>query len=151
MSFNLVGADLSLLGDAGLAANPCYPSTLVQDPTFAILNNDPYFKANRKRANRLWKQDIPDSLTDGKTQPFPNQKRWLNELRMGINTTEITNERGTALLTNEELEEFQKQWEMEEYFEKLEEIMLESEETIPTHFIPCRGDECATEWTAISK
>ena len=68
MVFDMDDMPLAQRRTAGLAENECYPQMLINDPTFAILINDPSAVGNPN--NALWPSAPSAALTAGKTAPF---------------------------------------------------------------------------------
>ncbi|KAK1978686.1 hypothetical protein LZ30DRAFT_598586 [Colletotrichum cereale] len=64
---NMAAADL--LADDGIPANPCWPSTLIDDPGFALMTNDPWYNAHpaSKRNTRLYRNAPLANIIAGKT------------------------------------------------------------------------------------
>ncbi|KAK2047634.1 hypothetical protein LZ31DRAFT_608928 [Colletotrichum somersetense] len=62
-------ADANRLADDGITDNPCWPQTLIDDPGFALMTNDPWYNAHptNKRFTRLYRNAPPATLTRGKT------------------------------------------------------------------------------------
>lgn len=71
MDFDMDDVPLAKLRDDGLSDNECYPKMLVDDPTFAILNEDDYFRRNNRKFDPQFGKPPSDALTKGKTPPFP--------------------------------------------------------------------------------
>ncbi|KAK1990159.1 hypothetical protein LX36DRAFT_686164 [Colletotrichum falcatum] len=61
--------------DFGITANPCWPKTLVDDPGFALLTNDPWYRQGNNRG-------VFTQFYDNKPGPFPG-RRALDELDPG--------------------------------------------------------------------
>ena len=88
--------------DFGLTANPCWPSTLVDDPGFALLISDGWYAegANAQRAQTahdFYGRPPPFALTQNNPPRQGYQKRSLDPLNMEL----LLNERNT---TNEQTE-----------------------------------------------
>ncbi|KAI1827703.1 glycosyl hydrolases family 18-domain-containing protein [Xylaria intraflava] len=64
------------LPDSGLTANPCWPSTLVDDPGFALLTDDPWYfdHPQRQMYTREYAVAPPFAVTAGKP-PKPGYQR----------------------------------------------------------------------------
>ncbi|KAI0467970.1 glycosyl hydrolases family 18-domain-containing protein [Xylaria cf. heliscus] len=62
--------------DDGLTANPCWPSTLIDDPGFALLTDDPWYLGEPQRRQYLpyYAHDPPLAVTMGKP-PMPGYQR----------------------------------------------------------------------------
>jgi chitinase len=62
--------------DDGLTANPCWPSTLVDDPGFALLTDDPWYigEPQRKQYTAYYPHPVPAAVTMGKP-PMPGYQR----------------------------------------------------------------------------
>ena len=65
--------------DYGLTANPCWPSTLVDDPGFALLTDDYWYREprnnQRQQANAMYAHPPPLSLTQNNPPRAGYQKR----------------------------------------------------------------------------
>lgn len=65
--------------DFGLTANPCWPSTLVDDPGFALLISDPWYSAHsnaqRRQTARLYSNPPPLAFTQNNPPRAGYQKR----------------------------------------------------------------------------
>ena len=84
ISFNAMPAQ----ADDGITANPCWPSTLVDDPGFALLTDDPWYFApgndQRRLANRAYANPPPLALTQNNPPRPGYQKRFLDLLDMDL-------------------------------------------------------------------
>ena len=70
--------------DYGLTANPCWPSTLVDDPGFALLTSDPWYldpgNAQRLKTAKLYSKPPPLALTRNNPPRAGYEKRILEAL-----------------------------------------------------------------------
>ncbi|KAK2043721.1 hypothetical protein LZ31DRAFT_566401 [Colletotrichum somersetense] len=57
--------------DFGITANPCWPKTLVDDPGFALLTNDPWYRQgnNRGAFTQFYDDEPGPQFTNGKRSP----------------------------------------------------------------------------------
>lgn len=82
--------------DFGLTANPCWPSTLVDDPGFALLNSDPWYSAQsnaqRHQTADIYSNPPPLAVTQNKPPRAGYDKRGLEVLDPNL----ISNEAGSA-------------------------------------------------------
>lgn len=79
--------------DFGLTANPCWPSTRVNDPGFALLNSDPWYfgPGNNQRhqtALASYPNPPPLGLTNGNPPRPGYKKRFLDPLDMDMTIDE---------------------------------------------------------------
>ncbi|KAF6235801.1 hypothetical protein HO173_005996 [Letharia columbiana] len=78
--------------DFGITANPCWPSTLVDDPGFALLNSDPWYAAlsNRQRHQSVDQYSNPPPLAVIQNKPprAGYQKRFIDPLDMDLSFDE---------------------------------------------------------------
>ncbi|KAF5523516.1 Chitotriosidase-1 [Colletotrichum aenigma] len=65
------------LADDGIPDNPCYPKTLIDDPGFALMTNDPWYNAHpaSKRNTRLYRNAPGANIIAGKTNRPGYNKR----------------------------------------------------------------------------
>lgn len=89
--------------DFGLMANPCWASTLVNEPGFALLNSDPWYfgPGNGQRhqtALASYPNPPPFALTNGNPPRPGYQKRFLDPLDMDM----ILDEGNTTLALTED-------------------------------------------------
>ncbi|KAL8664746.1 MAG: hypothetical protein Q9202_002748 [Teloschistes flavicans] len=63
--------------DFGLTANPCWPSTLIDDPGFALLTNDPWYalKPQYEQNTHMYPNPPPQALTQNNPPRPGYQKR----------------------------------------------------------------------------
>ena len=70
--------------DFGLTANPCWPSTLIDDPGFALLTSDLWYKgptnANRRQYTRGYQDAPPQALTMNNPPRPGYQKRSIGPM-----------------------------------------------------------------------
>lgn len=141
MSFDMDALPLAQKSTAGLAQNECYPEILINDPSFALINSDPYFLPNR-RPDPRWANAPDPTLINGRAPPFPRQrKRDLSYLDPALFVFE--NDTMSRKPTRKELEEVTAQL---EYAEALRVLDAQAEELA---FVECRGDSCATQLTPL--
>lgn len=151
MDFDMEDVPLKQLQDDGLSANECYPQIkdpnnpsnfLVNDPTFALLNNDNYFQLNA-RANppAFWKADPPASIVGNQQPPFRRRSldRAVSEYEYAVDTGNSTRH-----LTPDEMESLLA---FEEHVKMLDEAHSEQEKA----YVDCDGNYCATEATPVKK
>ncbi|KAL8836526.1 MAG: hypothetical protein Q9170_002881 [Blastenia crenularia] len=140
MSFD-DGAPLAQQRDLGLSANECYPKELIDDPGFALLNTDPYVRANRANAAG-WALPPSAQLISGRTPP--NRRRDLS----GLDPNEFILEENNSSrrLSQDELTQFADAVELDEHLRLLDEQMQEVEA-----YVDCVGDDCATSAKLVSK
>lgn len=144
MSFDNDDVPLAQEKTAGLAQNECYPRVLIDDPTFALLNSDPYFKANSRAPDARWADSPDPALINGRAPPFPPaQKRDLSYLDPEM----FIFDNGTVSRkpTPEELEEVAARM---QYAEALRALEAQVQELA---HIDCRGDSCATQLTPLGR
>ncbi len=94
------------IADAGLTDNPCWPSTLIDDPGFALNFNDPWYNrnanANRKGYTVSYPMPPGAAWTNGKV----NQPGW-NKRDVDPNEIYVDEGNSSRRLTDQELlEEF---------------------------------------------
>jgi hypothetical protein len=127
---------LSLLNQDGLVANECYPQMLINDPSFAILNNDPYFLRNARTPDaRFASGTIDPSLINGRSPPFPVAKRGL---LLNRNDFSVDNTTASRRLTDLEFEVLEKKARIVKKFRDLEEEMIQAEK------IECEKEACSS-------
>ncbi|KAI0888397.1 glycosyl hydrolases family 18-domain-containing protein [Annulohypoxylon maeteangense] len=92
----------------GLTANPCWPSTLLYDPGFALLTDDEYYDAHKDAqayARRNYKGLIPQDVL-GNHQPRPGYtKRDRKAHDLDPNAWVFDDGNSTRRVTDEELRE----------------------------------------------
>ena len=133
MSFDMDDVPLAQERDDGLSANECYPQELVNDPSFALLNRDPY--VIRHGLNALWAAPPTPQLINGRTPPF--RKRDISYLDPNEWVLEENN--SSRRLGQDELDRV------------AEAIALDEQMHEVAAYIECVGDDCATSTTLISK
>ena len=133
MSFDMDDVPLAQERDDGLSANECYPQELVNDPSFALLNRDPY--VIRNGVNALWAVGPTPQLINGRTPPF--RKRDLSYLNPNEYVLEGTN--SSRRLGQDELDLV------------AEAIALDEQIHVVAAYVDCVGDDCATSTTLISE
>lgn len=117
MDFEMEDVALAQLKDDGLSANECYPQQLVNDPTFAILNEDLYFARNGRAYDPQFGGPIPQALIGNQSPPF---KR---DLQLLASTFAIDDGNSSLPLTDEQLEMVAQNLEAEEHFRMLADQM----------------------------
>lgn len=132
LAFNMEAVPLSQLQDDGLSANECYPQTLVNDPTFALLNSDNYFVRNN-RAPGSWAQPPTPAQINGRNPPYP--KRGIEFPQDQFAWDDGNSSRPFTENETEDMSRYL-QWE-EEQAEKHDSL----------GYVECRGGDCATEIT----
>lgn len=74
--------------DFGLTANPCWPSTLIDDPGFALLTSDLWYvdvgNGQRHQTASLYSNPPPARFTQNNPPRAGYQKRSLDSLDMGL-------------------------------------------------------------------
>ncbi|KAJ4150991.1 hypothetical protein LMH87_011713 [Akanthomyces muscarius] len=68
--------NMPAIDDAGLTENPCWPSTLVDDPGFALNANDPWYHESSNRGRRVYKKYYPNPPEAQFTQGKVNKSGW---------------------------------------------------------------------------
>ncbi|KAK1565968.1 LOW QUALITY PROTEIN: uncharacterized protein LY79DRAFT_595175 [Colletotrichum navitas] len=70
--------------DFGITTNPCWPKTLVDDPGFALLTNDSWYRQGNNRGAfiQFYDDEPGPQFTNGKVNHFPG-RRALDELDHG--------------------------------------------------------------------
>lgn len=128
MDFEMEDVPLADLRDDGLTVNQCYPKMLVDDPTFAILNEDNYF---RRHGRTPYNFAVAPSqqLINGQSPPF--NKRDLNE----DNQLAWDDGNSSRPLTRPELESLNEYLDWQRQEEEREKLV----------YVECIGDSCATE------
>ena len=132
------GLPLADAATAGLAQNQCYPQVLVNDPSFALLNSDPYFLTHPGPDPR-WANPPDAALINNRAPPFPNRKRDLPYLDPAMFV--LDNGNVSRRPTPEELENAAAQ-----YIDMLPALEAQPEEL---GYVDCRGDSCATQLTPL--
>ena len=128
MDFVMDDVPLVDLRDDGLTANQCYPKMLVDDPTFALLNEDNYF-LRHGRTPYDFAVAPSQQIINGQTQPY--HKRDLGE------QDHLAWDDGNSSrpLTRPELEHFIDYLSWQKQQEEREKLV----------YVECIGDSCATE------
>jgi len=130
---------LSLLAQDGLVANECYPQMLINDPSFAILNNDPYFLRNARTPDaRFASGTIDPSLINGRSPPFPLAKR---DLLLDRNDFFVDNTTASRRLTDLEFDVLENKARMVKKFRDLEGKMRQAEKM---EEIECEKEACSS-------
>lgn len=137
LNFEMEDVPLAQLRDDGLSANECYPKELVDDPTFALLDTDNYFVRHGPRAHD-WSQPPSAQLINGRSPPYG--KRGLEFPREqfawddGNSSRPFTGDEADAIADL---------------------LWWEEEEEAKKHdafgYVPCLGNDCATEITPIAR
>lgn len=140
MSFDMEDLPLAQERDDGLSANECYPQVLVNDPSFALLNRDPY--VIRHGVNALWAAGPTPQLINGRTPPF--RKRDISYLNPNEYVLEEHN--SSRRLSQHELDMVAQAITLDEHLRMLDEQMQEV-----AAYVDCVGDDCATSTTLISE
>jgi hypothetical protein len=143
MSFDMDAVPLAQRRTAGLAENQCYPQTLINEPSFALLNNDPYFDTHQGH-QALWANPPDANLIAGKTPTDPpTRKRDLSVVDM----IGLVFDNGTfsKLPTDEQLDDEAAKIEHEEALILLEKKMEQFA------YVECKGEMCATQATLIGR
>lgn len=140
MSFDMDDVPLSQIQDNGLSANECYPKELEDDPSFALLNRDPY--VIRKGVNPLWAAGPSPQLINGRTPPF--RKRDLYYLNSNEYVLEENN--SSRRLSQDELDMIAEAMALEEHLRMLDEQIREV-----AGYVDCVGDDCATSTRLVSE
>lgn len=128
MDFDMDDVPLADLRDDGLTANQCYPKMLVDDPTFALLNEDNYF-IRHGRTPYNFAVAPSQQIINGQTQPY--HKRDLED------QDQLAWDDGNSSrpLTRPELEHFVDYLGWQKQQEEREKLV----------YVECIGDSCATE------
>lgn len=140
MSFDMAGLPLNQQHDDGLSANQCYPQELVDEPSFALLNRDPY--VIRNGINVQWAVGPTPLLINGRTPPF--RKRDLSYLNPNEYVLEENN--SSRRLGQDELDLVAEAIALDEHLRMLDEQLHEV-----AAYVDCVGDDCATSTTLISE
>ncbi|EFQ28545.1 uncharacterized protein GLRG_03689 [Colletotrichum graminicola M1.001] len=101
---NMAAADA--LADDGIPANPCWPSTLIDDPGFALMTNDPWYNAHpaSKRNTRLYRNAPPANIVAGKTnRPGFNKRDDFDPATFDPEDVWVDEGNSTRKATDEEL------------------------------------------------
>lgn len=141
LAFDMDGVPIAQLKDDGLSANECYPKMLIDDPTFALLNEDPYFSKHGRSYERRFKNPPDAVLTAGKTSPF----RKRSEVFLDLNEFVFDNGNSSRRLTQMELDNVADAVALEEELRVLEEQMEQ------LAYADCVGKECATQLTPVMR
>ena len=140
MSFDMGNLPAAQLPDDGLSANECYPQMLENDPSFALLNRDPYVKRNG--VNALWAAAPSPQLIDGRNPPF--RKR---DVSYGNPDEYVLEENNSSRrLDPDELDRMAEAIALDEHLRMLDEQMHEV-----AAYVECVGDDCATSMTLMSE
>ena len=129
------GEPLAQQADDGLSANECYPKMLIDDPSFALLNDDSYFRRNGHRPDPRWGAPPPANLIAGRNPP--NRKRDISDLNLSELILEDRN--SSRRLTLEETNDLTDSFATEEHMRLLGEQLEQLE------FVECVEGSCATE------
>ena len=140
LSFDMDDAPLMQAQDDGLSANECYPKMLENDPSFALLNRDPYVV--KRGVNALWAAPPTPRLINGRTPPF--RKRDIPYLNPNECVLEENN--SSRRLDQDELDLVAEAMALDEHLRMLDEQTHEV-----AAYVECVGDDCATSTTWISK
>lgn len=140
MSFDMDGLPIAQERDDGLGANECYPQVLENDPSFALLNRDPY--VIRNGVNPLWAAPPTPQLINGRNPPF--RKRDISYLNPIEYVLEENN--SSRRLGQDELNQVAEAIALDEHLRMLDEQMHEV-----AAYVDCVGDDCATAITLISE
>ena len=76
--------NMPAIDDAGLMENPCWPSTLVDDPGFALNANDPWYQESPNRGRRVYKKYYPNPPEAQFTQGKVNKPGWGKRDEHGV-------------------------------------------------------------------
>lgn len=140
ISFDMEDLPIAQQRDNGLSANQCYPQELVNEPSFAHLNRDPY--VIRHDADALWAAGPTPLLINGRNPPF--RKRDISYLNPNEYVLEENN--SSRRLGQDELDLVAEAIALDEHLRMLDEQMHEV-----AAYVDCVGDDCATSTTLISK
>lgn len=140
ISFDMEDLPIAQERDNGLSANQCYPQELVNEPSFALLNRDPY--VIRHDADALWAAGPTPQLINGRNPPF--RKRDISYLNPNEYVLEENN--SSRRLGQDELDLVAEAIALDEHLRMLDEQMHEV-----AAYVDCVGDDCATSTTLISK
>ena len=141
MDFEMDALPMAQARDDGLSANECYPQMLVNDPSFALLNEDTYFARNGRTPDPRWANPPDAQLIAGRNPPF----RKRDVAYLNANEFFLENSNSSRRLTQEELDEVVDAVEMEEHFRMLDKQMEE------LAYVECVGDACATQVTPLGR
>lgn len=142
MSFDMDGLPLAQAATAGLAQNECYPQVLVNDPSFALINSDPYFLSHQGPDPR-WANPPDAALINNRAPPFPARKRDLSYLDPAMFV--LDNGTVSRRPTPEELEAAAAQM---QYVDAPPARMAQAEELA---YVECLGNSCATQLTPLGR
>ena len=140
ISFDMGNLPTAQLSDDGLSVNECYPQMLVDDPSFALLNRDPYVKKNG--VNALWAAAPSPGLINGRTPPF--RKRDISYPNPNEYVLEENN--SSRRLDQDELDRVAEAIALDKHLHMLDEQTHEV-----AAYVECVGDDCATSMTLISE
>ncbi|KAL9600779.1 MAG: hypothetical protein Q9179_003092 [Wetmoreana sp. 5 TL-2023] len=140
ISFEMDDLPITQEQDDGLSANECYPQVLENDPSFALLNRDPY--VIRNGVNALWAAPPTPQLINGRNPPF--RKRDIFYLNPNEYILEENN--SSRRLGQDELDQVAEAIALDEHLRMLDEQMHKV-----AAYVDCVGDDCATSTTLISE
>ena len=139
LSFDTDDAPMAQEKDDGLSANECYPQMLVNDPSFALVNRDPYFKRNNRAPNLDFANPPSAQLINNRKPPFRKREiTYLNSSEFvfrGFNYSRHLNSGEMDHFANAALDE---------HLRMLDEQMEEA-----AAYFDCIGDDCATSATLL--
>ena len=141
LAFDDDGAPLSQIQDDGLSANECYPQMLVNDPSFALVNRDPYFRKNGRAPNLDFANPPSAQLINGRSPPF--RKRDISYLTPHEFILEEYN--SSRRLAPDELDQVAEAIALDEHLAMLDEQI----EEVAAAYVDCIGDDCATSATLL--
>jgi hypothetical protein len=142
MSFEMEDVPLAQYADDGLSANECWPSILVDDPSYALLNTDPYFARNGRAPNAaLWAAAPSPNLIGNKSPPFG--KRDLDPSEFLVDTGN-----SSRRLTPGELKNLADNIMLQEHEDALD-MLNEQMENLG--YVDCVGENCATQLTPMMR
>ena len=136
LSFNENDAPLSQIKNDGLSANECYSQTLVDDPFFALVNRDSYFRKNDRTSNSDFANPPSAQLINEKSPPF--RKRDISYL--DSHEFILENFNSSRRLAPNELDQIAEAITLDEHLAMLNEQM----EEVAAAYVDCIGDDCAT-------
>ena len=129
--------------DNVLSDNQCYPQMLVNDPSFALLNEDPYVLSQGvNNNNRLWLVPPTPQLINGRTPP--NRERDIPYL--GPDDYILEEHNTSRRLRRDEVDLLAETMPLDEQYRILEEQMHEVDA-----YVDCVGDDCATSIRLVSE
>lgn len=136
MTFNNGVRPAAERATAGLSENLCWPITLVNDPGFALLADDPYVIANPPQYN--YRQDPPVNLIAGRTPPFKRDLSMFDDDMQLLDGSSAVNVS----------REFDEGDEVDnEAVEVYDLIRAYKDDMDNLAYAPCVDEECATELT----